>query len=186
MSRDGGTVIPILPQGQRGGRPGTRRAAEAAGPIEDAFHDLLHHSGLPIYLLDTVSNRLFINEPFRDIYNQLSPVSVKAATDELPVPSALAQVVDEIRRSGRRMVRSERIGMGGMVRHFRAHHFPIFRGSSPVAVGGIYYDITPQTVVLDQARASQARLDDVIRSTSDWVWESDADGSLTFVSDRIT
>src|SRR3972149_1113985 len=146
MSRDGGTVITILPQGQRGGRPGTRRAAEAAGPIEDAFHDLLHHSGLPIYLLDTVSNRLFINEAFRDIYNQLSPASVKAATDELPVPSALAEA----------------------------------------AVGGIYYAIPPQTVVLDQARASQARLDDVIRSTSDWVWESDADGSLTFVSDRIT
>jgi PAS domain S-box-containing protein len=179
-------VIPILPHGQRSGRPGSRRTVEAAGSIEDAFHDLLHHSGLAVYLFDTGANRLFINEAFRDIYNHLSDAPVRAVTDELPVPQALAEAVDEVRRSARRLVRTEHVGMAGMIRHFRAHHFPIFRGANPVAVGGIYYDVTQQTSTLDQARASQARLDDVIRSTSDWVWESDSEGRLTFVSERIT
>lgn len=186
MSRDGGTVIPILPHGQRGGRPGSRKNAEASGSIEDAFHDLLHHSGLAVYLYDAAANRLFINEAFRDIYNHLSDVPVQAATDELPVPRALADATDEVRRTARRLVRNEHIAVAGMLRHFRAHHFPIFRGATPIAVGGIYYDLTHQSAVLDQARASQTRLDDVIRSTSDWVWECDADGRLTFVSERIT
>jgi len=186
MSRDGGTVIPILPHGQRAGRPGSRKNAEAAGSIEDAFHDLLHHSGLAVYLFDAGVNRLFINEAFRDIYNHLSEAPVKAATDELPVPRALAETVEEVRTSARRIVRREHIALGGTIRHFRAHHFPIFRGATAVAVGGIYYDVTQQATVLDQARASQTRLDDVIRSTSDWVWESDAEGRLTFVSERIT
>lgn len=186
MSRDGGTVIPILPHGQRGGRPGSRKSADTAGSIEDAFHDLLHHSGLAVYLYDASANRLFINEAFRDIYNHLSDVPVQAATDELPVPRALADATDEVRRTSRRLVRNEHIAVAGMLRHFRAHHFPIFRGATPIAVGGIYYDLTHQSAVLDQARTSQTRLDDVIRSTSDWVWESDADGQLTFVSERIT
>ncbi len=186
MTRDGGTVIPILPQGQRAGRPGLRKNVEAAGTIEDAFHDLLHHSGLAVYLFDAGSNRLYINEAFRDIYNHLSDAPVKAVTDELPVPRVLAEAVDEVRRSNRRLVRGERIVLSGIPRHFRAHHFPIFRGPNIGAVGGIYYDITQHTAILDQAHISQARLDDVIRSTSDWVWETDAEGRLIFVSDRIT
>jgi PAS domain S-box-containing protein len=185
MTRDGGTVIPILPQGQRAGRPGSRKSIETSG-IEDAFHDLLHHSGLAVYLFDASANRLFINEAFRDIYNHLSDAPVKAVTDELPVPKHLADAVEEVRRSARRLVRSEQVVVGGAIRHFRAHHFPIFRGPNPVAVGGIYYDVTQQAAVLDQVRSSQTRLDDVIRSTSDWVWESDAEGRLTYVSERIT
>ena len=78
MTRDGGTVIPILPQAQRAGRPGSRKTVET-GTIEDAFHDLLHHSGLAVYLFDAGANRLFINEAFRDIYNHLSETPVKAS-----------------------------------------------------------------------------------------------------------
>lgn len=185
MTRNGGTVIPILPHGQRGGRPGSRKGPDA-GTIEDSFHDLLHHSGLAVYLYDTASSRLFINESFRDIYNHLSQAPVKAVTDELPVPSALADVVADVRGTARRVVRTERIAITGILRYFRAHHFPIFRGSDVIAVGGIYYDVTQQSAILEQARESQTRLDDVIRSTSDWVWETDADGRLVFLSDRIT
>ena len=186
MTRDGGTVVPILPQGQRGGRPGSRKTADAAGAIEDAFHDLLHHSGLAVYLFDAGAGRLFINEAFRDIYNNLSEAPVKAQTDELPVPRVMADSVDEVRRTGRRAVRLEHIAIAGSLRHYRAHHFPIFRGASLAAVAGIYYDVTQQTSALSETRASQSRLDDVIRSTSDWVWETDAEGRLTFMSDRIT
>ena len=185
MTRDGGTVIPILPHGQRGGRPGSRKAHEA-GAIEDSFHDLLHHSGLAVYLFDAASNRLFINEAFRDIYNHLTNEPVKAITDELPVPTSLAEVIEDVKGTARRAVRSERIAVSGVLHYFRAHHFPIFRGKDVIAVGGIYYDVTQQNTILDQARESQTRLDDVIRSTSDWVWETDSEGRLVFLSDRIT
>ena len=185
MAIEGGTVIPILPHGQRGGRPGSRRGADPAGSVEDTFHDLLHHSGLAVYLFDAGANRLFINESFRDIYNHLSSAPVKAATDDLPVPSSLGETVDEVRRTGRRVVKSENVVIAGAPRHFRAHHFPVFRGPSAVAVAGIYYEVTHQASALEQARSSQARLDDVIRSTSDWVWESDVEGRLVFVSERI-
>ncbi len=94
--------------------------------------------------------------------------------------------MEDVRRTTRRVVRTERIAITGILRYFRAHHFPIFRGKDVIAVGGIFYDVTQQSTILEQARESQTRLDDVIRSTSDWVWETDAEGRLVFLSDRIT
>ncbi|MGB8275642.1 MAG: ATP-binding protein [Alphaproteobacteria bacterium] len=188
MTRDTGTVIPILPSPGRRGRPGAPRSSgvEALGSLEDAFHDLLHHSGLAVYICDAGTNRLHINEAFRDLYNQMGAPPVRGETDALPVPAALQDVIDEVKRAGRRVIRAEQIDYPAQSRFYRAHHFPVFRGTQLSAVAGVYYDVTSQTQALSKSRESQGRLDDILRSTSDWVWESDAEGALTFISDRIT
>jgi PAS domain S-box-containing protein len=154
--------------------------------LEDAFHDLLHHSGLAVYVCDAAANRLHINEPFREIYNQMGEPPVRGETAGLSVPGALQGMIDEVKRSGRRVVRAEQIDFPSQSRFYRAHHFPVFRAGTLAAVAGVYYDITSQTQALSKARESQTRLDDVLRSTSDWVWETSAEGVITFISDRIT
>lgn len=194
MTREQGTVIPILPAKQRAGRPGGRKGGFTSGysgALGNLLQDLLLHSGLAVYVFDVRDNRLYINDIYRDIYNQIvtEPIITEAAAAEsqsLPLPQALEHVIDEITGSGKRVIRAERVDYAAGVKHFRAHHFPIYHGEEILAVGGIYYDVTRQTRALSEAKTSQTRFDDVIRSTSDWVWETDAEGKLTFISDRIT
>ena len=46
--------------------------------------------------------------------------------------------------------------------------------------------MTRRTVALESAEAERRRFNDFVRSTSDWVWEIDSDGVISFISDRIT
>ena len=70
----------------------------------------------------------------------------------------------------------------GIVRHYRARHFLVGEDG----FGGIYTDVTREAQALVASSETEARLRDVIRSASDWVWETDANLNLTYVSDRIT
>ncbi|NIR29121.1 MAG: hypothetical protein GWN84_07350, partial [Gammaproteobacteria bacterium] len=54
-----------------------------------------------------------------------------------------------------------------------------------IAFGGIYTDISPQVKAEAQAARLKARYEDVIRSVSDWVWETDGNLNLTHASLRI-
>jgi PAS domain S-box-containing protein len=148
--------------------------------------DLLKHAGLGVYVYDLEAERLYVNELYRDIYNQVLREPLAGETESLPLPVTLESVINEIKRTGKRRIRAERVNFAACTKHFRAHHFPVYRGDKMVAVAGMYYDVTQQTVALDEAKESQTRFDDVIRSTSDWVWETDGEGRITFMSERIT
>ncbi len=74
----------------------------------------------------------------------------------------------------------------GATRHVRAHHFLVVTDGQVTGFGGTYTDITGETEAIEISAALDARYHDVIRSTSDWVWESDAGLNLTYVSERIT
>ena len=75
-------------------------------------------------------------------------------------------------------------GEGGQ---YRAHYFPVLDGAdSAVACAVVYYDITAQVTMMQRLRGVQSLFQDVLRSASDWVWETDANGLITFISDRIT
>jgi signal transduction histidine kinase len=71
--------------------------------------------------------------------------------------------------------------------HYRIQYFPVFDAADRlVALGGVYYDITAQVTTTERLRATQESFNDVLRSASDWVWETDEDGRVSFISDRIT
>jgi PAS domain S-box-containing protein len=156
------------------------------GALGNVVQDLLKHAGLGVYVYDLETKRLYVNELYRDIYNHVLREPLLGETESLPLPETLESAIAEIKRTGKRRIRAERVNFAACTKHFRAHHFPIYRADKMVAVAGMYYDVTQQTVALDQAKESQTRFDDVIRSTSDWVWETDAEGRITFMSERIT
>jgi signal transduction histidine kinase len=183
-----GEVVPILPTTHKGGRPGSKKGSFGSGPSgvpASVIPNLLRHSGVAVYVFDLETDRLYVNNVFRDIYNHIVPNPVP---DDalLPLPESLKPVVNEIRRTGKRVIRAERVHFGARTKHHRAYHFPVYRSDELIAVAGLYHDVTRQTDALDEARQSQTRLDDVIRSTSDWVWEIDDESRITFMSDRIT
>ncbi|RTL51352.1 MAG: PAS domain S-box protein, partial [Rhodocyclaceae bacterium] len=53
------------------------------------------------------------------------------------------------------------------------------------AVIGVILDITARKAAEDALRASEIRFQDIVQASADWVWEVDAEGHYTFVSDSV-
>ena len=51
---------------------------------------------------------------------------------------------------------------------------------------GIYTDVTLEAEAVIGAARTEVRFQDIIHSPSDWVWETDVDLNLTYVSSRIS
>lgn len=109
-----------------------------------------------------------------------------------PAPQAqLAErhrrLVEEVARSHGSLDVRENFGVGDGTRHFNARHFSVDdRVGNLIAVAGTFTEITREADAIARAAQERQRFVDVMRATSDWIWEIDADGNFTFVSDRIT
>lgn len=68
---------------------------------------------------------------------------------------------------------------------FLAEVFPIFGSGRESGAAGVFLlDATREMSSLAEARREQSRLLDILRSTSDWVWETDRFGCVSFASER--
>jgi PAS domain S-box-containing protein len=95
------------------------------------------------------------------------------------LPAAATLVADAI-ANARRTSRREAFGFGSDRRYARVDVFPV-NGLAAIVV----HDVTAETLALGKAQREQQRADDIIRASSDWVWETDRDGRLIYVSDRV-
>src|SRR5262245_55317055 len=80
----------------------------------------------------------------------------------------LAEVARRVDGDHPELILRHKVERDGAVQHWRAHHFLVRDG-----VGGTYTDMTREAEALDASWESETRFRDVIRSTSDWVWEAD-------------
>jgi PAS domain S-box-containing protein len=72
-------------------------------------------------------------------------------------------------------------------RHFRVVYAALREDDGAIlALAAIHHDVSVQIATIDKLRVTRDTFNDVLRSASDWVWETDEKGTLTFVSDRIT
>lgn len=76
------------------------------------------------------------------------------------------------------------VDLNGGSRRYSTRHFPVY-DDKLTGFAGVYTDVTAEWQPTRNASRLEGRLEDVIRSTSDWVWETDANFNLTFVSPRI-
>jgi PAS domain S-box-containing protein len=74
----------------------------------------------------------------------------------------------------------------GDVRHLRAFAKTVRDASGkPLCMIGVNYDITDMRHLAERLRTSERRFRDIVESMSDWVWEIDRNGLLTYVSGRV-
>lgn len=82
------------------------------------------------------------------------------------------------------------VQMGGETKHFRSFHVRTSEdgaeNGTETGYAGIYIDVTLEAEAVIGAAQTEARFQDIIRSASDWVWETDVDPNLTYVSSRIS
>ena len=140
----------------------------------------------PLYLADCGGNLVYTNAAFSGIARALFGLAQGvAASDE--TPPALMKVIEKLYLDMRPFQVKETIEIEGEARTYVSRHLPILDGDGELlGFGGIYTDISGQTRALVRAGQMEGWLQDVIRSASDWVWETDANFNLSFVSPRIS
>lgn len=129
---------------------------------------------------------LYANSDYYDIFT--ANVSLRAENSILPsLPADHAQIVKKV--ADTRIVDSKKISVqsGAETKHFLSRHFPIYdRTENLVAVGGSFIDATKDVNAEKRLRNEKRRFLDITRAASDWIWETDEEGQITFVSDRVT
>ena len=79
------------------------------------------------------------------------------------------------------------IDIGGKDHLLQIHCAPIVNEQGELTAIASVLQATPNTAKLTRELARmQERLADVVRLASDWIWETDANLSLTFLSDRVS
>ncbi|MGB0625204.1 MAG: PAS domain-containing sensor histidine kinase [Alphaproteobacteria bacterium] len=152
--------------------------APAAGP----HPGLLEHLG-PAYVATPDGTITWHNDAFvylaRAAWNL--PDETKAVTT---APEGLRNVFATLISTGHFDPSRTRAEIGGVARTFRGRHFLGDSNGTPV-IYGYFEDISRWIASEQRLAALDDKLSDVIRSTSDWVWETDTDMRLTEVSARI-
>jgi PAS domain S-box-containing protein len=155
---------------------------------KDSHNDLLR--GLcerlsPAYATDAAGNIVYANPAFAQIARALFDLPADLqAIDE--TPTALMRIIERLYLARRPIETQETVGIGATRRTFIGRHFPLQDASGEVVgFGGSFTDVTPLNQAAQRASQMETWLQDVVRSASDWIWATDANLNLIFVSARI-
>ena len=141
----------------------------------------------PVFIVYLDGNILYANNAYLRLFDLASDDQATIDAHVAELRETVSDLLGQMKEGAGRLTtqRSFPTQSGGA--HYRVQYFPVFDGANRlVAIGGAYYDITSQVTAVDRLRVTQESFNDVLRSTSDWVWETDEQGRLTFISDRIT
>jgi len=142
----------------------------------------------PMYHADRDGYFIFRNKEFNDIAQATFPEFQSQKRRDQPCPLAPFELREIFGRlnAGEDVVKlRQSTKIGGSTRHFRSTHFRIIEDDEIIGYGGIYTDVTLEAEAVMQSARSETSFQDVIRSASDWVWETDHNLNLTYVSNRI-
>ncbi|MDA0785625.1 MAG: PAS domain-containing sensor histidine kinase [Proteobacteria bacterium] len=144
--------------------------------------NLLEHLG-PAYVATPDGTITWHNDAF--LYFARAAWNLTENAEQVTAaPEPLSTVFDTLISTGHFEPARTRAEIGGVARIFRGRHF-LGDSSGGVTVYGYFEDITRWITSEQRLAALDDKLTDVIRSTSDWVWETDTDMRLTEVSARI-
>ncbi|HEY4133668.1 MAG TPA: PAS domain-containing sensor histidine kinase [Alphaproteobacteria bacterium] len=166
-------------------RVAIRRVADLADLQGDLMRGLCERLS-PSYVTDAAGNIVYANPAFAQIARALFELSPDVqAIDE--TPPMLMRIVERLYMARRPIETQETLDIGGANRTYAGRHFPIHDDAGEiVGFGGSFTDVTPLTQAAQRVSHMETWLQDVVRSASDWIWATDANLNLSFVSARIT
>ncbi len=140
----------------------------------------------PVYVTDTAGVLVAHSKSFAELCAALFGIAPEA-TDQVVTPPGLMEVIEQLYGEKQEIQRSDTVQAGDETRYFISRHFPVHDGhGNHVGFGGIYDEVTPLARATRKSSEMESWLQDVIRSSSDWVWAVDHNHNLTFVSPRIS
>ncbi len=150
--------------------------------LEPHFQALIEHLG-PAYAARPDGEILWHNEAFARFAR--GAWGIADDTDRVSrLPKSLQTDIDSLLETGHFEPSRLLLKGAGGDRIYRGRHYAGTIGSGEVAYG-YFEDITTHVAAERRLTALDEKLTDIIRSTSDWVWETDTELQLTQVSARI-
>ena len=158
-----------------------------AGAIEAVLAGIVLHELSPIYLAYIDRELFYANNTYLRLFGLARNDRTRLAMHLAELRKDVEGILAEIKPGLPRRTRQRSFTDKGCVVHYRIEHLPILdEAGRPVAICGIYHDITQQVQAIGRLRQTQQTYNDILRASSDWVWETDDNGRITFISDRIT
>jgi two-component system cell cycle sensor histidine kinase PleC len=168
----------------------TKRKAPAALKIRPGHKellDVLFDRITPFYLADSAGNLVLCSKKFRELAPYIftddgDPVSLDNGT-----PTGLMAVINQLSEDDEEIQRSNTVSIDGQKSYFTSEHFKILDDNGEfIGFGGIYEDVSALARANHKAGEMENWLQDVMRSSSDWLWSTDHNFNLVFVSPRIS
>jgi signal transduction histidine kinase len=155
--------------------------------LQAALARVVMHELSPVFIAYLEGNLLYANNAYLKLFGLAGASSEDIDAHLSNLREEVSGILASLRADSRRLGLQRAFPTAAGMTHYRIQYFPVFDAADRlVALGGVYYDITAQVTTTDRLRATQESFNDVLRSASDWVWETDEDGRVTFISDRIT
>jgi PAS domain S-box-containing protein len=184
-----GKLTAYRSSGTKGEAAGRRRAplppsGVPAGSAEDDISDFLAPmlERMPAcYMAGRDGTLLYANAAYAGLAERVGGPRKDGPALFLP----LAEIFAEIDGGEPAPVRDLNLDLSPP-RHMRVRHSGV-QGPDGViaAIVGVFEDVTELEAVKHRLSLTRERLDDITRLASDWIWETDANLAVTFVSARI-
>ncbi len=183
-------VLPALGQGAGGAMTalailGEEPAGWLDTPVERALSQVVLQDFAPLAVVRIDDGAAFVNKNYLKLHG-LEREDTRLPAHRAMLNEEVLGALERFRQGSESVVQERKLPVDGG-RHFRVHYLPIFDdGKRLAACAVLYYDISSEAAAVERLRGVQALFRDVLRSASDWVWETDAAGQITFISDRIS
>lgn len=139
----------------------------------------------PIYTASADGHFTLVSPEFEEFL--LAAFNVQRNEDgKLSVPEELLSIFRHLDKGVREVKLRQTVKLGGITRHYRSFHVKTDDPGNDAGYAGIYTDVTLEAEAVIEAARAESRFQDIIRSASDWVWETGVDLSLSYVSSRIS
>ena len=138
-----------------------------------------------MYIADRQGNFTLISPEFEQFLDAAFG-AVRTALDRVDAPEELLGIFRHLEKGVSEIKLRQTVTIGGETRHYRSFHVRTEEDGVVTGFAGIYTDVTLEAEAVIEAARTEARFQDIIRSASDWVWETDVDLNLTYVSARIS
>lgn len=141
------------------------------------------------YICDKDGKITHSNQAFMELAAEVGTVAARGvAPPVFPLePDALKAIMRQIADRRTPVIREEPIILGGKQRRFRSIHMGLYGGDNRlIGVAGVYQDAEGEAVQSSAFARLRERFDDITQLSSDWIWETDAQFRLTYLSPRVT
>ena len=139
----------------------------------------------PIYIADRSGNFTLLSPEFEDFMTAAFDTS-RGEDGTFTAPEDLLSIFRHLEKGVTEVKLRQTVEINGDTRHYRSFHVRTVEDGIETGYAGIYTDVTLEAEAVIEAARTEARFQDIIRSASDWVWETYTDLNLTYVSTRIS
>jgi PAS domain S-box-containing protein len=152
--------------------------------ISRDFFDAVFDQAQAMYIARPDGTVLYVNSGYTEAFGK---IGADTATEKL-FPSLKAnhlEIIQRIAISKEPETKQVAIETPQGTEYYLSRHFPILdKNDNFVAICGSFINSSRQVNAETRLRLEKRRFLDITRAASDWIWETDEDGDITYVSDR--